>query len=87
MPENYKIDFANSAAREFRDLPETVKQQTSPKIDALKQNPRPYGVTKLRGHRHLYRIKIADYRVVYEINDHKKSVKITRVRHRRDVYR
>ena len=87
MPENYKIDFANSAAREFRDLPETVKQQAAPKIEALKQSPRPFGVTKLRGHRHLYRVKVGDYRIVCEIDDKKKSVKITRVRHRRDVYR
>lgn len=82
----YRLDFAESAAKEFRSLPPDVKKRAIPRIDALKQTPRPMGAAKLRGHQRNYRIRVGDYRVVYEVDDMAKVVLVTRIRHRRDVY-
>jgi mRNA interferase RelE/StbE len=83
----YRITFKTSAAKEFRRLPTEIKQRLSLIIDELSQNPRPLGVVKLQGNDNLYRVRIGDYRVVYEIDDSAKLIRITRVRHRKDVYR
>jgi len=83
----YEIGFAKSAAREFRSLPLEAKRRIAAAIDALRMTPRPPGVRKLTGHRHLYRIRVGAYRVVYEIDDRERSIFVTRVRHRREVYR
>ena len=56
-------------------------------IDGLSGNPRPPGVRKLVGHESLYRIRVGQYRVVYDIDDQGRSIRITRIRHRREVYR
>lgn len=53
----------------------------------LQQNPRPSGVVKLKGDHQLYRVRIGDYRIVYIIDDNDKLIKITRIRHRQDVYK
>lgn len=53
----------------------------------LAENQRPNGVTKLSGVDHVYRIRVGDYRIVYEIQDATIVVTIIRVRHRREVYR
>jgi mRNA interferase RelE/StbE len=83
----YDIQFVTSAAREFRLLPANIKRRVAVAIEALRQTPRPTGVRKLEGHERLYRIRVGQYRVVYEIDDVAKQIRVTRVRHRRDVYR
>ena len=62
----YKIDFVASAAKEFRDLPPEMKRRVGKEIDFLSQTPRPQGMRKLQGHFSHYRIRVGDYRVIYE---------------------
>ncbi|MBI4287727.1 MAG: type II toxin-antitoxin system RelE/ParE family toxin [Chloroflexi bacterium] len=83
----YKIEFVTSAAKEFRSLPANMKKRVSTSVDSLGQKPRPDGVKKLQGHEELYRIRVGVYRVVYEIDDSKKLIRVTRVRHRSEAYR
>ena len=82
----YDIRFVTSAAREFRLLPPEAQRRVGAMIDELSQNPRPPGVRKLQGHERLYRVRVGQYRVVFEIDDEDQLVRITRVRHRREVY-
>jgi mRNA interferase RelE/StbE len=84
---DYKVEFVNSAAKEYRDLPENIRRRVDKAVDLLEQNPRPTNVRKLEGHTNLYRIRVGHYRVVYEIHEDKRVVRVTRVRHRRDAYR
>ncbi len=83
----YKVVLVASAAKEFRSLPSVLQQRISVAIDGLAEDPRPYGVRKLAGHERLYRIRVGDYRIVYEIDDEERVVCITRIRHRREAYR
>ncbi len=83
----YKIRFVGSAAKEFRSLSTKLKRRIETAIDGLSQNPRPPGVRKLVGHERLYRVRVGQYRVVYEIDDKEHIIRVTRVRHRREVYR
>ncbi|HID64364.1 MAG TPA: type II toxin-antitoxin system RelE/ParE family toxin [Anaerolineae bacterium] len=83
----YEVKFATSAAKEFRSLSTELKHRIGAAIDGLSQDPRPPGVRKLMGHQRLYRIRVGQYRVVYEIDDKEQLIRITRLRHRREVYR
>ena len=84
---NYRIQFKTSAAKEFKKLAPSVKQRVGESLDKLQQDPRPSGVVKLQGEDQLYRVRVGDYRIVYTIDDHDKIIKITRIRHRQDVYK
>jgi len=53
----------------------------------LRDDPRPRGCKKLRGGTDTYRIRIGDYRAVYDVDDEARTVLLLRVRHRREVYR
>ncbi len=83
----YTVEFFASAANEFRQLHSDIKVRVKLAIDALCSNPRPVGVRKLKGHKDLYRIRVGSYRVIYRIEDKARLVRITRIRHRREVYR
>lgn len=53
----------------------------------LVDNPRPDGVVKIKGSDSEYRIRIGDYRIVYEVNDEQLIILLIQCRHRREVYR
>jgi mRNA interferase RelE/StbE len=83
----YAVEFSPSAEREFRKLSREVQRRLSPRIDSLAQNPRQSGAKKLKGREDLWRIRVGDYRIVYEVRDRTLVVLVIRVAHRRDVYR
>lgn len=83
----YDVLIERTAERDLKSLPASVFDRILPRIKALADNPRPTGCHKLAGSKNDWRIRIGDYRVVYEVDDARKQVKIFRVRHRREVYR
>jgi mRNA interferase RelE/StbE len=82
----YLVTFAASARKELTGLPPDVIARLLPKIRELAGNPRPPGCKKLHGYRNSWRIRAGNYRVVYAIDDTGKSVDITRIAHRKEVY-
>jgi mRNA interferase RelE/StbE len=82
----YRTEFLSSAAKEFRNLEDKIKRRVVVAIDELIDNPRPKGVRKLRGHKNLYRIRVGSYRVVYKLDDAARLIRVTRIRHRDEVY-
>jgi mRNA interferase RelE/StbE len=83
----YRVSFAPAALRQFRKLPAAVQRRLSPHIDALADNPRPTGVVKLSGVSDIYRVRVGDYRIVYEIQDVVLVVLVLKIGNRREMYR
>ncbi len=83
----YAIEFVPSAKRELKKLPREVQLKLNQRIDSLSIEPRPRGSKKLKGATELSRIRVGDYRVVYEVRDKLLVVLVVRVAHRREVYR
>jgi mRNA interferase RelE/StbE len=84
----YRIEFLPRAARQLDKLPHDFRLRIRERVNALADDPRPHGVVKLRSNRpDLYRIRIGDYRVVYQIRDEVLLVLVVEVGHRSQVYR
>jgi mRNA interferase RelE/StbE len=81
----YRIDFAPAASRQLRALPRLLQIRIGSRIDALATTPRPRGVKRLRVNT-LYRIRIGDYRVMYNIKDDEQVIEVALVKHRREAY-
>ena len=84
---SHRIEFARSAAKQFRDLPVAIQQRMKPRIDALAENPLPDGVSKLKSGDDLYRIRVGDYRVIYQIQSKQLLVLVVKVAPRGEAYR
>ena len=82
----YTVELKRSAEKELARLPDDVLTRMIAKLEKLATDPRPDGCTKLKGGRDEYRVRVGDYRAVYAIDDVERSVSVTRIRHRRDVY-
>jgi len=83
----YEVYLEKAAENDLKRLPTTTFHRIIPHIKALAENPRPSSWRKLAGSKNDWRIRIGDHRVLYEIDEKAKAVRIMRVRHRREVYR
>ena len=83
---SYSIQILRRAQKELAQLPKQVYERIKIGILNLSQEPRPQGCKKLSG-REGWRIRVGDYRVIYEINDSQQSLTILHIGHRRDVYK
>jgi mRNA interferase RelE/StbE len=84
---HFAVEFLPSADRNLRRLTPAVQRRIVAAIEALAVNPRPPGVVKLAGDENLWRIRIGQWRVIYEIHDRRLVVLVVRVGHRKDIYR
>jgi mRNA interferase RelE/StbE len=83
----YAVDLKPAAARDLRKLPEDMRRRIAVRIDALTTDPRPAGAEALEGESDLYRLRVADYRILYRIDRKARLVLVARIGHRREVYR
>jgi len=84
--DKYGVTLTASAERELHELPAQVVARIIARIERLSAIPRPSGCKKLKGGDNEWRIRVGDYRIVYEIDDKGKAVDVTRVAHRREAY-
>ena len=83
----YQVAILPAALRQLSKLPRIAQERIQQRIDALSDDPRPPGTKALAGRSGFYRLRVGDYRVIYEIRDEILTVLVVRVGHRREVYR
>ena len=82
----FEILLERTAEKDLRRLTGIVHARVIKTIQPLSTQPRPVGAKKLAGSKNDWRIRVGDYRVLYEIAESIRIVRINRIRHRRDVY-
>ncbi|GMT50118.1 MAG: hypothetical protein IEMM0008_1657 [bacterium] len=83
---SYKIVWKSSSERDLRKIPKQYISRVMKKVESLQDNPFPIDSRKLQGSVFRHRVKVEDYRVIYEVNAVENILTIFRVRHRKDAY-
>jgi mRNA interferase RelE/StbE len=83
----YRVLLERAAEKDLSRLSSEVHDRVIAAIQGLATEPRPPGCRKLTGSKSDWRIRAGDFRVVYEIADEVRIVRVNRVRHRGEVYR
>ena len=83
---SYRVVIPKSVQKEIDKLPDLIADSVIERTLLFRENPRPIGCIKLRASEG-WRLRIGDYRIIYDINDDEKVVVLRRVGHRREVYR
>ena len=84
---SYAIEFRRSAQRDLRSISSTNLSRILAAIEALGQDPLPRQAGKLVGAERTYRLRVGNYRVIYDLDAAGERVTVHYVRHRREVYR
>ena len=85
--ERFKIQWRNSTKKDLRSLPRQEVARVVSAVGELADDALPHGSQKLSGSERTYRIRVGDYRVIYEVFAESWIIEVQRVRHRKDVYR
>jgi mRNA interferase RelE/StbE len=84
---SYQVELAPAAVRQLKKLTRDIQERIVQRLEDLAQEPRPDGVVKLESVESLYRIRLGDYRIVYQIQDEILLIIVVKIAHRREVYR
>jgi len=84
---SYQIQIKRSAQKELEALPKREQRRIIRTLEALSEEPRPPGARKIVGGEDLYRLRVGDYRVVYQIKEEIFTIWVIRIGHKRDIYR
>ena len=82
---SYELFILKRAQQELAHLPKDDYQRVKETIRSLRENPRPRAAKKLRG-REGWRIRVGNFRVIYELDTEKKLILVLHIGHRRNVY-
>ena len=84
----HEIEWTKPALRELRKLDQQAVRRILVAVSGLAQQPRPTGTRQLAGQpAGIRRLRVGDYRVIYQVEDERVVVTVARVAHRREVYR
>ncbi|BDI18821.1 translation repressor RelE [Nostoc cf. commune SO-36] len=83
---SYKVEILKGALKQLKKLSPELQERIQVKIDDLAIEPRPNGVKKLKGKENVYRIRLGEYRIIYDIFDDILVVNVVEVGHRNKVY-
>ena len=83
----YEVCLERAAERDLKKLSADQFHRIISLIKGLAKTPRPIGCRKITGSKSDWRIRIGDYRIIYEIDEKVKFVRVMRIKHRREAYR
>jgi mRNA interferase RelE/StbE len=82
----YRVEVSRRAAKAVTSLDKPLRRKILAAIDALSGDPRPAGVKKLADQQ-AWRIRVGDYRIIYEIHDQVLLIIVVDIGHRKEIYR
>ena len=83
----YRIEVKRSAAKALKKIPKPERKCISKKIDSLAEKlPNP-DITKMKGNNPFHKVRVGNYRIIYEIQDDALLILIVKIGHRKDIYR
>ena len=82
----YKIIVFKSFEKDFNKIPEHLKERVIDKLELLREDPYSKQSKKLIN-REGWRIRIGDYRIIYDVSDKLKEIYPRKISHRKDIYK
>ena len=83
----YRIEFKRSAAKALKSIPKRERIRIRDKIDSLSENLPDRTITKMKGDNPFHRVRVGNYRIIYEIHDEILLILVLKIGHRKDIYR
>jgi mRNA interferase RelE/StbE len=85
--EQFSVQLLPAVQKQLERLPKRIRANVAARIDGMASNPRPQMAKPLKGGADLWRLRVGDYRIIYQINDRGLLVLVVDLGHRPDVYR
>ena len=84
---NYHVKVKRSAAKALKKIPKADQKRIADKIDSLAEDVPNPDTTKMKGNNPFHRIRVGEYRIIYEIQEDVLLILVVKIGHRKDIYR
>ena len=84
---SYRIEVKRSAAKALKKIPKADRKRIADKIDSLAEGPPNPDTTKMKGNNPFHKIRVGDYRIIYEIQEDVLLILVVKIGRRKDIYR
>lgn len=84
---NYRIEVKKSAAKSLSKIPKADQKRIAAKIDKLAEDTPNPDTTKMKGNNPFHKIRVGNYRIVYEIHEKVLLILVVKIGHRKDIYK
>ncbi len=84
---SFRLEFTKSAAKALKAIPKTDQKRIAKKIEGLSKSPPDPAKTKMKENNPFHRVRVGDYRIIYEIQNEILLILILKIGHRKEVYR
>jgi len=83
----YTIKFRPAVEKNLRTLPQKDLIRIKRKIDALAENLPDRAITKMKGNNNFHKVRVGDYRIIYEIHNDALVILVVKIGHRKDIFK
>ena len=83
----YLVELKSSAAKALKKLPRSTQKRIVARLSELETSLPPVETTKMKGENPFHRVRVGDYRIIYEIQNEVLVILVIKIGHRKDVYR
>lgn len=83
----YAIKFKPSVKKDWRRIPASFRKNIEVVLTELRVDPVPFGSRQLHGYSRCYRIRVGNFRIIYEVHTEVHTVRIMRIRDRKEAYK
>ncbi len=83
---SYQVNLPKTVQKQLNALPQELKQRILKALVHLQEEPKPANSLQMKGGQG-FRLRIGDYRVLYDIDDSSQIINLRRIGHRREIYR
>lgn len=83
---SYQVNLPKTVQKQLNSLPQELKQRILKTLVHLQEEPRAVNSLQMKGGQG-FRLRVGDYRVLYDIDDISQIINMRRIGHRREIYR
>jgi len=83
----YTIKFRSAVEKNLRTIPQKDLIRIKRKIDALAENLPDQAITKMKGNNNFHKVRVGDFRIIYEIHNDTLVILVVKIGHRKDIYK
>lgn len=84
---SYTVELKKSAAKALKKLPKSAQKRIVEKLSSFEKALPPEEETKMKGNNPFHRVRVGDYRIVYEIENDILVILVIKIGHRKDIYK
>lgn len=82
----YAVSYSKKAEKDLKKIDQAQAKKIKDQFKELVKGNQNFDIKKLQGNEDLYRLRVGDYRAIFEVHEHIIVIYVVQIGHRKDIY-